>query len=158
MVKQHFKKCKFIIKLWEKLGACWVWLDCLLVYGIQSIVASLSQGQRLQAKNWLASFCKYLITVSPGVRASTLPFESYQRSDSTKFLSIFSTSYRDNLSTLQPKGYMIVPSEDGVGISLYHLRVFGQVPRVHFVAPTYVQTFMMHLPCSTSHSTGEPTR
>lgn len=43
----------------------------------------------------LAGFFLYLITVSPGVRASTLPFESYQRPDSTKFLSILSTSYRD---------------------------------------------------------------
>ena len=142
----------------------WERLDCLLVYEIQSIVASLSQGQRLQAKKLLASFCKYLITVSPGVRASTLPFESYQRSGATKFLSILSTSYRDNLSTLQPQWYTILPSEDAIGISLCHLRALGQTPHVSFCRtntvslPTHVQMFVMYLPCRTAHSTGERAR
>lgn len=119
-----------------------------------------ARARGFRPKNWLASFCKHLITVSPEVRASTLPFESYHRSGSTKFLSILSTSYRDNLSTLQPQRYMILPSEDGIGISLYHLRVLGQVPCVSFCRTntvsltTYVQMFVMHLPCCTSHSTG----
>lgn len=123
-----------------------------------------ARARGFRPKKLLASFCKYLITVSPGVRASTLLFEFYQRSGATKFLSILSTSYRDNLSTLQPQWYMILPSEDGIGISLCHLRALGQVPRVSFCRtntiflPTHVQMFVMRLPCRTSHSTGERAR
>lgn len=40
------------------------------------------------------------------------------------------------LQGLQPQGYMILPSEDGIGFSLCHLRVLGQVSCVHFVALT----------------------